>query len=225
MDKIDFRNVIVNKPWGYEYLMYQSALVGIWCLYIKHGAQTSLHCHPTKKSGLILLEGRARVSFLNDHVNLRPAAKMMIRPGLFHRTSAISADGISVIEVETPADHSEVVRLDDEYDRELSPYEGLEAMVPMDERCLRLPEPAAGERLTYDFHGCVLSVEVVKNHDDLTARRPGEIIVVLEGGLFTTAGEPVLSHGDVVDTDTLVRLADSFDAPEGISMLTIRRAE
>ena len=63
---IDYQKVLVKKPWGYEYLMYQNGTVGVWYLHIKEGARTSLHCHPHKKTGLILLSGEAVVSFLND---------------------------------------------------------------------------------------------------------------------------------------------------------------
>ena len=31
----DYRNVVVNKPWGYEYLWYQNETVAIWFLFIK----------------------------------------------------------------------------------------------------------------------------------------------------------------------------------------------
>jgi hypothetical protein len=57
MDKIDFKNVVVNKPWGYEYLVYQNDSVAVWYLYLREGAATSLHCHPKKKTGIILLKG------------------------------------------------------------------------------------------------------------------------------------------------------------------------
>ena len=221
----EYQGVIVTKPWGHEYLMYQSPMVGIWYLYIKHGAQTSLHCHPTKKTGLILLAGEARVSFLNDSVNLRPPAKLMIRPGLFHATSSISTDGVAVIEVETPPDKSNLVRLEDEYDRKGRPYEGQEAMVPMNDGCITLDQPVEGKQFQYRLHECVLSVEKVKDNKGLQDRIPGEVIVVLDGGLFGTAGEPILSQGDVVSTDTLARLADTFCAPHGVGMLTIRWAE
>lgn len=50
----EFQGVIVSKPWGYEYLMYQNGIVTLWYLHIEHGCGTSMHCHPRKKTGLIL---------------------------------------------------------------------------------------------------------------------------------------------------------------------------
>ena len=47
-----FYNKIVKKPWGKEYLIFQNNVVAIWLLSIEPGKNTSLHCHPTKKTGL-----------------------------------------------------------------------------------------------------------------------------------------------------------------------------
>ena len=41
LDK-DYSGVVVNKPWGYEYLMFQNHEVAIWMLYIKKGCSMSL---------------------------------------------------------------------------------------------------------------------------------------------------------------------------------------
>ena len=148
----------------------------------------------------------------------------MIRPGLFHRTTAISPEGVSVIEVETPVDKSNLVRLDDSYDRELTPYESQEAMAPIDESCIRLDPPMEGQQSHYRLHDYDLTVERVNYHDSLRHRPSEEVIVVLEGGLFDASGEPILSHGDIVSADTLARLAATFSSPQGVSMLTIRKA-
>lgn len=219
----DFQRVIVNKPWGYEYLMYENGTVGVWYLFIKHGARTSLHCHPRKKTSIILLSGEAVISFLNDSVPLKPLNKLMIREGLFHSTAATSPEGISVIETETPCDKTDLVRLNDEYGRQEQPYEGPDAMFPISESCVQLTHPEEGRQLRYTLCGCTLSVEKFKDISGLRQRPPGEIIVVLEGGLFSRAGDPIVSPGDVVSSDTLERLAETFFAPQGASLLTIRK--
>ena len=35
LENIDFKGFFVNKPWGYEYLMFQNNEIAIWLLYIK----------------------------------------------------------------------------------------------------------------------------------------------------------------------------------------------
>ena len=87
--------------------------VGLWYLSIRHGARTSLHCHPRKKTGLVLLDGEAVVHFLSDSMPLKPLGKLMIRPGLFHSTMAVSPGGIALIEIENPCDKTNLVRLED----------------------------------------------------------------------------------------------------------------
>ena len=58
---MSYDSTIVKKPWGYEYLAYENNHVALWLLYIKHTHSTSLHCHPNKTTGLILLDGEAEV--------------------------------------------------------------------------------------------------------------------------------------------------------------------
>ena len=70
----NYNTNIVKKPWGYEYLAYENKHVALWFLYIKHTHSTSLHCHPSKTTGLILLDGKAEISFLNDTNKLENGA-------------------------------------------------------------------------------------------------------------------------------------------------------
>ena len=86
----NYENVVVNKPWGYEYLAYQNKDVALWLLFIKFEHETSLHCHPNKDTGLIVLDGKVNVSFLNDVFYLDSGRKIMIRKGLFHSTKTLS---------------------------------------------------------------------------------------------------------------------------------------
>ena len=94
MEKIlkdaNYKNVVVKKPWGYEYLAYENEYVGLWFLHIEKDQETSLHCHPKKDTGLIVLDGAVNVSFLNDITRLIAGRKVMIIKGLFHSTKAIS---------------------------------------------------------------------------------------------------------------------------------------
>ena len=218
----DYRDVVVNKPWGYEYLMYQNDSMALWYLFLRAEAQTPLHCHPKKKTGLILLQGEARVSFLNDSIHLKPLAKLMIREGLFHSTRSESPDGTVIIEAETPCDKENLVRLSDEYGRRDMPYEGQDAMVPITGDLLQLDDPTDTEK-SYSVCGCTLSVERIGSVSKFEERPSTDIVVILDGGLFSQEGEQVLGPGDVVSFDTLSRLSQSFDAPRGTSILSIRK--
>lgn len=221
---IEYQDVIVRKPWGYEYLMYQNGIVGVWFLHINQGSRTSLHCHPIKKTGLILLSGEAVISFLNDSKFLRSLSKVGIRQGVFHSTAAISPEGISVIEIETPCVKENLVRLDDTYGRDEIAYEGGDAIIPMDNTCIKLDDPEEGKQLEYSLAGCRLSVHKFKDNTGLADRNPNEIIAVLKGGLVSQSGELIVCPGDVLSPDTLDRLAQKFStAPEGAEVLIIRK--
>ena len=219
----DYEDGIVTKPWGYEYLMYQSDKIGIWFLYIAEGRQTSLHCHPAKKTGYILLSGEAEVSFLKDATRLKAVSKLMIREGLFHSTKAISPGGIQVIEVESPPDKTNLVRLDDAYGRKEQPYEGSDAVVPLTTDCIMFHPPELGSPAVYTVSGVKLVIEHLEKLDPLKERPPEEVILILDGGLVSKNGDPILSSGDVITISTFTRLADTFTAPQGMSFMSVRQ--
>ena len=58
----------VRKPWGFEYPLIETDEVGLWFLNLDPGASTSLHCHPKKKTGLVVLSGEVEVDFLNSSI-------------------------------------------------------------------------------------------------------------------------------------------------------------
>lgn len=119
---INFLGVVVNKPWGYEYLMFNTPEISIWMLYIKKGHSTSIHCHPKKKTSLLLLSGEAKCSTLDEEFILKEKEGVIYEKGVFHRTEAISEKGIFVMEIETPTDKTDLFRLKDNYKRELKAY-------------------------------------------------------------------------------------------------------
>ena len=54
-EQIDFSRVIVKKPWGYEYSLYDDGKASAWILYLHKNALTSMHCHVYKKTALFVL--------------------------------------------------------------------------------------------------------------------------------------------------------------------------
>ena len=100
-DKIYDRKV-VKKPWGFEYVALRNKnKLAITFLNINYKKKTSLHCHPSKKTGFILLKGTAKIQLglwkKNSYIYKSPS-KLMIRTGLFHSIEAISKNGINALE-------------------------------------------------------------------------------------------------------------------------------
>ena len=86
--KVDYLKNIVKKPWGYEYVIYSDKnKIVINNLNINFKKQTSLHCHPKKKTGFIILKGKAKVQigiYKKNSKIFGPNSRLVFRPGLFH---------------------------------------------------------------------------------------------------------------------------------------------
>ncbi len=221
----NLQNVVVHKPWGYEYLVYQNDKVAIWYLRINSGEATSLHCHPRKKTGLILLSGEAVVSFLNDSMTMKAPSKLMLRPGLFHSTKGNCPEGIGILELESPVDKEDLVRFEDDYGREGKAYEGPDKMSPLPDHFIRFQNPEDGKTREYRMDNQVIRVEKLTNLSHLSQKPAETIIAVLDGGLVSKTGEPITTPGDVGTFASLIRLSQAFEAPEGILLLTLENTK
>ena len=211
-NQTEYKNVIVNKPWGYEYLAYENEHVGLWFLHIEKNQQTSLHCHPKKDTGLIVLDGTVDVSFLNDINRLVAGRKIMIRKGLFHSTKALSESGANIFEIETPKLKHDLVRLEDKYGRKAKPYEGKSSEEEKTRECIFFKDPKKNEKNTYIFSNCKIFVESITNKDSFMKIEDHENIMFLNGGILTDQKDIlVASPGDVIAAHIVKRLLGTFD--------------
>lgn len=126
LNDFDFSNVVVKKPWGYEYLMYQNNNVSIWILHIKYSHLTSMHCHINKKTALLILSGKAITTTLEQGFNLKEGDGLLIDKKVFHSTQSTSNEGTILMEIETPSQKTDLLRLSDNYEREFEGYESEE---------------------------------------------------------------------------------------------------
>lgn len=181
----------IHKPWGWDQIMY-TGQVEVKELFIKQGHCTSLHCHPKKKTGLCVLKGLVKVDFLNNSFWLEPGDKLMIRPGVFHRSNA-KLDS-QLLEIENPIDKDDLVRLDDKYGRE----QGYETLTEE----LRLP--------TFNFNTIDYG-EVGATHGYYCGLN-GKYLI-LSGGIYNIYDDKkvyVLGPGDLVDNDVIHNLCQKF---------------
>ena len=215
-----YEKTVVTKPWGYEYLVYQNDKVALWFLYIGHDQQTSMHCHPNKTTGLILLDGEAEISFLGNSFKCKPVSKTMIRKGLFHSTKATSENGACVFEIETPVDKHDLVRLEDKYGRQGKPYESSKFESPKQENCLWL----SNDDDEYEFFNCKIKVENVNDINFVSSKKEGQSITFLDGGIKAENGKLVAQAGDVVQLETLNKLIKLFPhIDDDTKIMTIER--
>ena len=124
-----YDNKVVLKPWGNEHVIYRNSnKLSVTFLNIDYKKSTSLHCHPKKKTGFVILSGNASVQLglWKDNCKIYKApSKLMIRNRLFHSIKSLSKKGICLLEIETPSDKKDLVRFKDSYGREKKPYESL----------------------------------------------------------------------------------------------------
>ena len=203
IDSFNYRGVVVNKPWGYEYLLYDNPHVAAWSLYLKYNHKTSMHCHPNKKTSLIVISGEVVCSTLEGWLTRKPGEGIIIDEGVFHSTRAVSEAGAFIIEVESPPNKKDLVRLKDEYGREHQGYEGTTEM----SRNLDLYKYV-------DFHAYATEKEMKKrlcstnisliyhsrseSIQNRIRRQRADLFCLLKGKLHDGDGKLLLSPGDVI---------------------------
>lgn len=119
----DYANLVVNKPWGYEYLWFQNKYVAIWLLFIDKNQKTSLHCHAKKRTSLIVLDGTIKCTTLDDNYTMNHLEALVLEPCVFHSSQSVHELGTVIMEIETPPMKGDLVRMTDAYGRQKSGYE------------------------------------------------------------------------------------------------------
>lgn len=187
--------VLANlKPWGYEYVLYENPNVSVWCLTIMPGQETSFHSHPNKKTGLVVLDGAAKVSFLSNEQKLFAGEKTMIRHGVFHKTKNMCAVPLVLLEIETPVKKEDIVRLKDKYGRAGTPYGG-EDLIKVEE--IKLDGKIGFSELKFGKSGQV---------GDVLLLTDGKITSNQNGQVFD-----VCAPGDVLSWDNLEKFRENFE--------------
>lgn len=199
---MDFSNKRIIKPWGNEYELFSNENVSLWHLTIKPGQCTSLHSHPNKKTGLLVLEGAVELSFLNSKNKLLPSEKIMIRPGVFHRSTNRLSTNLELLEIETPVNKEDIIRLTDDYGRSGTIFETgqtYEDIEFVNLQCDKIESIGACKI-------CPIKISRISELDKLI---DGHNYIVLEGGIITDFCK-VVAPGDISSKRDLVLLATQF---------------
>lgn len=208
IDTSDYKGIVVNKPWGYEYLMYENKYVAIWILYLKYNEATSMHCHPNKKTSYIVLSGTVVCLTLEGWTERKAGEGLLIDEGVFHSTKVISESGAIVMEMESPPNKKDLVRLKDEYGRENQGYEGPDKMSKdiLRYEYIDFHAVKTGRKYSKKLRNCHLSLYCSDKTDDIhrkMKREYGHIICLLQGKLHDVNGNTVLSVGEATQLKEL----------------------
>lgn len=226
----DYSNAIVKKPWGYEFLVFKNDFVAIWLLHISRLQKTSLHCHPKKKTSLLVLNGKAVFRRSDERINLSEMDAVIIEKGVYHSTEAsspyplqpVSADGIWVMEIESPPLKTDLVRMRDEYGRAGESYEGTENWVLNPANCFKLSGPDDHQIIQKKFLNYVFTVTKGKN---LKKHKPSPKakICVIDGDRSSLATSSLLA-GELYQYPSLKAHAKNHDISD-FTFLIIERVE
>jgi len=222
-----YDNRVVNKPWGNEYVVYRNSnKLSVTLLNIDYNKKTSLHCHPTKKTGFIVLSGKALIQlglWKATSKNYSSPSKLMIRTGLFHSIKAVSKKGLCALEFETPVNKNDLVRFKDSYGREKKPYEGKEFTNKMSKKDITFKKNTTKIQ-RYIFGDKVeLSMETHKNFKLLNKEKMQTIFAILDGHVIDKYGKNVLSCGDIIRTGTLKKLSEVFKIKKNLTLIKVKK--
>ncbi len=228
MKKINtfYDNRIVNKPWGYEYVVYRdSHKLVVTLLKINYNKSTSLHCHPNKKSGFVLLDGKALFQLglwkKRSEVHSSPSKRMIAR-GLFHSIKSLSKNGMLALEFETPVNKNDLVRFKDNYGREQKSYEGKKFTKQIKSTdFLKFKKPNLNNKQIYKIGKCKIIVETHKDFKNLLKNKPNTIFSILKGSISDKQGRNVIAHGDIIRTIDLKVLSKVFKIKKTLSVLKV----
>jgi len=199
-DFFDYARVVINKPWGHEYLVFRNDYTAVWILHIKKGFRTSMHCHPNKKTTLAVLAGIVKCPTLRTEETLVKGQGYLIDKGVFHATEALS-DNVVVLETETPTNKKDLVRLHDHYGRQGQGYEGSEFHARFDNSMPHFHKH--NERYHHGKRFGDSHVTIVRYPNDyfLSGALPfldADIACVLKGNFYDSEKKRIIEVGDAM---------------------------
>lgn len=209
----DYKLVTVPKPWGKEYLVLEENNIAGWILHINKGERTSLHCHPTKKTSLVILKGKVVVNFLTSSKEYSKGEKIIIRQGVFHSTVALT-DSI-LLETETPVNKADLIRLKDSYGRENKPYES--NIRDRTEEELFLDRNVKSKISVGD--SALLELKNLKSA--ISEKDTNDIFIFISGGIFSNS-ITVAGPGDALSMNSFDILNKEFNAKQDSEILHIK---
>ncbi len=228
INKRDFySNKIVNKPWGYEYVIYSNSnKLAITLVKINYGHKTSLHCHPQKKTGFIILSGKAQVQigiYKENKKCFNSLSRLVFRPGLFHSLKSISKKGLYALEIETPYIKRDLVRFQDNYGRQKKEYEGKRFTKNLNSKFLRFNNPRQGKQNKYKINNVEITIESKKSFKSFNVKDDKSTSAILRGSLVDKKGQKVISYGEIIKTSTLRILSDKFMIKKPLTILRVSK--
>ena len=222
-----YDNRVVLKPWGEEYNIFRNNnKIAITYLKIKKGFATSLHCHPNKKTGFLILKGTAEVQigiYKNNIKKYGPMSILVLRSGLFHRIKASKISDLFALEIENPYIKNDLIRMQDDYGRKNKGYEKLNNTRALDKDDLVFNIPKKNLKNKYKLNDIKIEISYYKNFKDLNSYDDKSISIILDGKIISKQKKIVITTGEIVKSYTLKQLAKYFKIQNKILLLMAKK--
>lgn len=220
-----YDNKVINKPWGHEYVVHRvKKNLSVTFLNINPGKTTSLHCHTKKKTGFIVLDGKARIQlglWKSEQKNFNSPSKLMIRTGLFHSIKCVSKRPLLALEFESPCEKNDLVRFDDPYGRSLKPYEAGKKHEKEIKKTFKLVRPKGKKSQKIKFKKTHLFFENHSSFKTIISKNKNTIFAVVDGYVGTRENRKVLAPGDIIKTGTMIKLSKKFKIIKKLCLIRV----
>lgn len=212
--KLSYDNRVVQKPWGEEYNIFRNnKKIAITYLKIKKGFSTSLHCHPTKKTGFLILKGTAEVQigiYKKNIQKYKPMSILVLRPGLFHKIKASKNKDLFALEIENPYLKNDLIRMQDDYGRKNKGYEKLKNTRALNKNDIIFKIPKKNLKNKYELNDIKIEISYYKNFKDLKSYDDKSVSIILDGRVISQKKKTVITTGEIVKSYTLKQLVKYF---------------
>ena len=227
MKKISYSNVVVKKPWGQEYVcLNNKKKLCITLVEINPEQKTSLHSQQKKKTGFVILSGKAQVQiglYKKNKFFYKPKSILVLRPGLFHSIKAVGKKKLVALEVESPVDKNDLVRIQDNYGRKNKSYEGNDKISKIKKNFFVMKIPKKNKINNYNFQKLSFNLANYKNLNKFSKElKRGSVSIIINGCLINSNNKIGVNFGEIVKSETIRILSKYFFVKKEITILKIQ---
>ena len=210
-------NYYVPKPWGREYICWESEDCAIWVLEINENKSTSFHCHTEKNTGLVVLEGEVNLKLINSEYNFKSLEKINIFRGRFHQSTAVGGSAV-MIEVEAPVNKKDLIRWEDSNGRKNSLYENEKVIFEHAENIIKFGNKEVHTK-TQIYKN--LRLDIYNPEEYNLSNRKHSLYILLAGAIVEN-NEKIVIPGDAMSNEVLAKILARFTLTKDALLLAIR---
>lgn len=217
---LNINNSIVKKPWGHEYLCFQNKFLSIWLLAINKDSETSLHCHPNKDTGYVVLDGNVELTFIRGSKKLKTLDKVYIFKKRFHKSRNIHSKTSYILEIETPIDKDDLVRMNDKYGRAGKPYENFKNFYKKDNKCLNIKNVTKDKFITYFLKRKFVHFNLSNQKSKISSFKKKDLFIFTSGGFYKKK-DILIQPADVMDGESLKLFHNNFSLKNNTKVIHV----